>query len=83
MTTSQMRDQAGADSRISEPRSRTYVDSDGTAWHVSEQPFSEYDRRTGRSLIFASDLAVRRVRNYPADWYSLPEQALVALSWKV
>lgn len=83
MTTSQMRDQASAGPRTPEPRTRTYVDVDGMCWHVSEQPFSEYDRRSGCSLIFASDLAVRRVRDYPADWFSLPELALVALSWKV
>jgi len=78
-----MRDQVGAGPQTSEARTRTYVDDDGTCWHVSEQPFSEYDRRSGNSLIFASDLAVRRVRNYPADWFSLPELELMALSWSV
>ena len=78
-----MRDQVGAGPEVFENRSRTFVDDDGTHWRVSEQPFSEYDRRRGRSLIFASDLAVRRVRNYPADWFSLPELELMSLSWGV
>ena len=52
-------------------------------WRVFEQPFSEYDRRTGCSLIFASELAVRRVRDYPSDWFTLPEAALERLSWAV
>ena len=82
VTTIEMHDQVGAGPRASEPRSRTYVDDDGMSWQVSEQS-SEYDRRHGRSLIFASDLAVRRVRNYPADWFSLSELALIALSWSV
>jgi hypothetical protein len=82
ITTSEMRDHVGAGPQASEPRSRTYVDDDGMCWHVSERPFAEYDRRRGTSLIFASDLAVRRVRDYPADWYSLPEPQLIALSWR-
>ena len=51
-------------------------------WHVAEQPFSEYDRRSGSSLIFSSELAVRRVRSYPSNWYSLSDSELVALSWR-
>ncbi len=78
-----MRDQVDAGPQASELPTRTYVDEDGVCWHVSEQPFSGYDRRSGSSLIFASDLAVRRVRNYPADWFTLSELALAALSWGV
>ena len=50
---------------------------------MSERPFSEYDRRSGRSLIFSSELAVRRVRDYPGDWFSLSDSELAALSWRV
>ena len=64
------------------PRTRTYTDDLGMTWRVSEKPFSEYDRRRGSSLIFASELAVRRVRNYPSDWFTLSEVALAALSWR-
>ena len=35
------------------------------------------------SLIFASDAAVRRVRDYPPDWFDLPDNELLALSWRV
>ncbi|HET9011589.1 MAG TPA: hypothetical protein VFN38_07210 [Gemmatimonadaceae bacterium] len=63
-------------------RVRVYVDGDGTRWQVSERPFADYDRRRGLSLIFASDAAVRRVREYPADWYTLSDDELHALSWK-
>jgi hypothetical protein len=79
---SEPRDQVDTSPRAPESRSRTYVDDTGQIWHVSEQPFSEYDRRRGHSLIFTSDQAVRRVRDYPAEWHSLPEPALAALSWK-
>lgn len=61
---------------------RIFVDADGTRWQVSERPFADYDRRSGLSLIFASDSAVRRVREYPPDWSTLSDAELLALSWK-
>ena len=48
---------------------------------VYENPFESFDRRSGNSLIFASDFAVRRVRNYPANWMELSDEELLALSW--
>ena len=64
-------------------RIRSFTDALGQTWLVSEQPFSEYDRRSGFSLIFSSELAVRRVRNYPKDWFALSDTELAALSWRV
>jgi len=64
------------------PRERTFLDVDGARWRVFEQPFADYDRRAGLSLIFSSDSAVRRVRDYPVDWFTLSDVELVALSWK-
>ncbi len=64
-------------------RERVFVDDDGVRWVVKELSFSDYDRRRGRSLIFASDAAVRRVRDYPAEWFELSETELAALSWKI
>jgi hypothetical protein len=66
-----------------ERRSRRFTDELGQTWLVSEQAFSEYDRRSGFSLIFSSELAVRRVRDYPSDWFTLSEPDLAALSWRV
>lgn len=63
-------------------RERVFTDTDGVRWRVSERPFGQYDRRRGLSLIFSSDSAVRRVRDYPADWFDLADEALAALSWK-
>lgn len=71
-------------SRIDErPRTRTFTDVLGQTWQVTEQPYSEYDRRRGSSLIFSSELAVRRVRTFPSDWFDLPDGALMDLSWCV
>lgn len=64
-------------------RVRDFVDADGIRWRVYEMPFSDYDRRRGLSLIFASDVAVRRVRSYPANWATLSDEALATLSWEV
>jgi hypothetical protein len=61
---------------------RVFMDGDGTRWQVSERPFADYDRRRGLSLIFASDSAVRRVREYPPNWFLLSDEELSALSWK-
>ena len=53
----------------------------GVLWLVYELPPSPFDRRSVPSLVFESDSAMRRVRTYPADWRSLSEKALIALSW--
>ena len=66
-----------------EARIRSFTDDLGQTWLVSERPFSEYDRRSGSSLIFSSELAVRRVRDYPSDWFALSDGDLAALSWRV
>ena len=66
-----------------EERVRVFVDVDGTRWQVKEMPFSNYDRRRGLSLIFWSEGAVRRVRDYPGNWYELSDGELALLSWKV
>lgn len=63
-------------------QSRSFVDADGTHWLVHERVFAEYDRRSGRSLIFSNEAAVRRVRDYPANWLDLTDEELLALSWK-
>jgi hypothetical protein len=62
---------------------RSFIDDLGQTWLVSERPYSEYDRRTGSSLIFSSELAVRRVRDYPSNWFALSDSDLAALSWRV
>ena len=70
-------------SSTEQTRVRSFIDDLGQTWLVSERPFSEYDRRTGSSLIFASELAVRRVRDYPDDWFALSDADLASLSWRV
>jgi hypothetical protein len=55
---------------------REYCDAGFVAWRVTEQ-----DDITGRSLIFAANHAVRRVRTFPTDWYLLPIAELIRLSW--
>jgi len=78
---SQRRDAAREDEEIE--RERVFEDADGNQWRVRESSFSPYDRRRGRSLIFWSDGAVRRVRDYPDDWYELSDDELAQLSWKI
>ena len=54
---------------------------EGVTWTVREDPTPAYDRRSAPSLIFSCDTVVRRVRNFPEDWWQLPDAALFALSW--
>jgi hypothetical protein len=61
-------------------RHRTFTDRDGTFWDVKEVANPDYDRRSGSSLIFESINAVRRVRNFPANWVKLSDADLDDLS---
>ena len=64
------------------PPERSFLDEEGVRWHVYERSFTEYDRRSGQSLIFASDAAVRRVRAFPQNWRELSDEDLATLSWR-
>ena len=44
-------------------------------WH------REFDQRSTPTLVFESDSAVRIVRDYPANWRELSDDALYALLW--
>jgi hypothetical protein len=59
-------------------RPRTLV-IHGEHWTVYERADPMLDRRASSSLIFESDGAVRRVRNYPANWRELSDEELGAL----
>jgi hypothetical protein len=61
--------------------SRVFHDADGQRWQVFEKAFDAFDRRSGASLIFVSEVAMRRVRNYPANWMELTDDELATLSW--
>lgn len=55
----------------------------GVEWMVTECSGAHVPGARGsRCLIFASAEAIRRVWDVPADWYSLPDAALFALSWR-
>jgi hypothetical protein len=54
--------------------------ADGEIWSVREVPAPAFDRRGGTHLIFEGLEVMRRVRQFPADWMSLPDDELYALS---
>lgn len=56
---------------------------DHVPWWVYELPPASLDRRSTPSLVFESDGAMRRVRDYPPNWRSLGDEELFALSWSV
>ena len=54
-----------------------FVDNLGTGWQV----FELLGAGGSRSLIFESDMALRRVRTYPSDWRDLSTTEFLTLSW--
>ena len=54
--------------------------ADGEIWSVREVTAPAFDRRGGTHLIFEGLEVMRRVRNFPADWTSLSDDELYALS---
>ena len=54
---------------------------DGEAWVVYERAPGTQDRNRNPSLVFESRSAIRRVRHYPVDWYTMSDAALRTLSW--
>jgi hypothetical protein len=64
--------------RLGEPR-RTFTDQEGNFWDVREVSLAGYDRR-GRSLLFESTGAIRRVRDYPDNWIELSDAELEEIS---
>jgi hypothetical protein len=60
-----------------EPR-RVITDLEGRRWTVFESA-ATYDRRI-TALVFDSTDIMRRVRNYPAGWFDLSDEALLELS---
>jgi hypothetical protein len=64
-------------------RTARRIMSEGVLWLVYELPSSTYDRRTTASLVFETESLVRRVRDYPSNWRTLSDDALLALSWSV
>jgi hypothetical protein len=61
--------------------SRVLVDpATNIQWVVVEIRDRLYDRRDSRSLVFLTDGVMRRVRNYPPDWFELADADLLGLS---
>ena len=55
------------------------IASEGRHWIVRELPPRSLDRGVG-SLVFVSDHAMRRVRDYPPDWFDCSDADLLAVS---
>ena len=53
---------------------------DGVRWAVYELPYAPFDRRSGRTLVFETFDAVRRVRNYPSQWRDCSDSELIEIS---
>jgi hypothetical protein len=81
-----MTDSGGGSYRAAHELARTNgrtVLVDGVEWRVYEMPPGMYDRRGPATLIFESHDVFRRIRTYPADWRTLSDEALYAISLRV
>lgn len=54
--------------------------ADDQRWLVREIAAPQLDRRGGMHLLFESDGVMRRLRDYPADWFELDDAELYALT---
>jgi hypothetical protein len=52
---------------------------DGKDWFIYELAATAGE---AASLVFETELMVRRIRTYPANWAALDDASLSALSWK-
>jgi len=64
--------------RTEDGRRERQITIDSKPWTVSERVF-QLDRRSAPSLVFDSGDIMRRVRDYPENWYQLDDASLVAL----
>lgn len=59
---------------------RRILDIEGREWRVREVSPAAYDRRSAGSLVFEAVDMARRVREYPADWFTRPDEFLLDLN---
>jgi hypothetical protein len=64
---------------IQEAQTRV-IEGDDKRWRVREEPWPIADRRGGTCLIFDADTVVRRVRNFPPEWFEWSDADLYSLS---
>lgn len=55
------------------------LNAEGLRWVVHEVPAPAFDRRGGTHLLFDGETVMRRVRDFPANWYDLPDEQLYEL----
>jgi len=56
------------------------ISADGLRWFIQEVPAPSFDRRGGKHLVFDAETVMRRVRDFPANWFDLSDDELIALS---
>jgi hypothetical protein len=61
-------------------RVRVVAATDGRQWVVKEVPSSQSDGGDGPSLLFSSNSVIRRVRDFPPDWFDWSDEELIAVS---
>ena len=47
---------------------------------VQEVPAPSFDRSGGKHLVFDCETIMRRIRDFPANWFELSDHELLTLS---
>ena len=55
------------------------ISADGLRWFVQEVPAPAFDRRGGTHLLFDGESIMRRVREFPTNWFDLSDDELYEL----
>ena len=56
------------------------ISADGLRWVVQEVQAPAFDRRGGTHLLFDGETIMRRVREFPKNWFDLSDEELYELS---
>lgn len=74
--TDQPKDQLNRDAAPGKVRR---ISADGLRWYVQEVPAPSFDRRGGTHLLFDGETVMRRVREFPVNWFDLSDEQLYEL----
>ena len=59
------------------------ISADGLRWVVREVPAPAFDRRGGTHLFFDGESIMRRVRQFPDNWFEMTDAELYELSRRI
>jgi hypothetical protein len=59
------------------------ISAEGLRWYVQEVPAPAFDRRGGTHLLFDGETIMRRVREFPVNWFEMSDEELYELCRRI